>query len=617
MGGFWWNLSTEQKKARVRLVSFFSGVEIRMDGALKEILPFSPLGLSGKDQTFSDNLLLTGMSDILPVHEQYEMIRGKRRLCENFGHERTLFFKNTEGRNMNMIFRVYDDGLAFRYVFPDDQTDTLQITEEYTSYFLPEGTKRWVTPYSKAYEKFYPLSRDGAGEKQEWGYPALFNLDKDLYLLLSEADVSRQNCGSWLNNGSDPERYQVQLARERSDYKRAGFTITTVWESPWRVLMVGQLADIVESTLITDLSASSKVEDTGWIKPGPVSWIYWAHNHGSKDYELVTRYVDMAVDMGWPYVLIDWEWDVMSNGGDILDAVNYANSHGIKPLMWYNSGVSWNGENAPTPVDRLVTAEDREKEFSWLNSIGVYGIKVDFFAGDQQDMMAYYIDLMEDAARHKLLINFHGATTPRGWSRTYPNLLTVEAVYGAEWYNNAPVLTNRAASHNTTLPFTRNVTGPMDYTPVTFSNSQHPHITSFAHELALSVVFESGLQHFADRPSAYLGLPDAAKNFLKHVPVTWENTRLVDGYPGEKVIMARKKENQWYLGGLNGLDTSVSLNVDFGFLDEGNYVLHILQDGADDTTFAADSIPIVPGDIITIPCLPRGGFVGSIVTLQN
>ncbi len=207
--------------------------------------------------------------------------------------------------------------------------------------------------------------------------------------------------------------------------------------------------------------------------------------------------------MNWPYVLIDWEWEEMTNGGNIFDAVNYAKSKGIKPMIWYNSCSSW---STPTTNKNMLTAESREKEFEWLNKIGVYGIKVDFFAGDQQDMMKYYIEIMKDAAKHHLMVNFHGATIPRGWQRTYPNLMSMEAVYGAEWYNNAPVLTNKAAVHNTTLPFTRNVIGSMDYTPVTFSNSQHPHITSYGHELALAVVFESGLQHFADRPSAYESL---------------------------------------------------------------------------------------------------------------
>jgi hypothetical protein len=230
--------------------------------------------------------------------------------------------------------------------------------------------------------------------------------------------------------------------------------------------------------------------------------------------------------------------------------------------------------------------------------------------------MQYYIDILRDAAKYHLMVNFHGATIPRGWDRTYPNIMTVEAVYGAEWYNNAPILTNRAAAHNTTLPFTRNVIGPMDYTPVTFSNSQHPHITSFGHELALSVVFESGFQHFADRPSAYNALSSEVKDFLKQVPVSWDDTKLIDGYPGEIVIIARRKGNSWYIGGLNGIDEPRTLEINFNFLGEGIYQLQLIKDGKDDKSFSYDLVMIKKGKTIKVDCLPRGGFVG-ILSLQN
>jgi hypothetical protein len=244
--------------------------------------------------------------------------------------------------------------------------------------------------------------------------------------------------------------------------------------------------------------------------------------------------------------------------------------------------------------------------------MGIYGIKVDFFAGDQQDMMKYCIDILKDAAKYKIMVNFHGATVPRGWARTYPNLMSTEAVYGAEWYNNKPVLTSKAAVHNTTLPFTRNVIGSMDYTPVTFSNSQHPHITSYAHELALSVVFESGFQHFADRPEAYYNLPEEPKEFLKKVPVSWDTTKLIDGYPGEKVSIARKKGDKWYIGGLNGNDELQTLKINFDFIGKGNFKLKLIKDGKDDKSFAVEVIKVKKGDVLNIECLPRGGFVAVL-----
>lgn len=278
--------------------------------------------------------------------------------------------------------------------------------------------------------------------------------------------------------------------------------------------------------------------------------------------------------------------------------------------MWYNSGTDWLGA---TPAERLLTHEKREKEFSWLRELGVSGIKVDFFAGDQQDMMQYYIDILEDAAKYKLLVNFHGATVPRGWARTYPNLMSTEAVLGAEWYNNNGILTDKAAAHNTTLPFTRNIVGSMDYTPVTFSNSQYEHKTSYAHELALAVVFESSLQHFADRPSAYYGLADEPRKFLMSFPTTWDETKLINGYPGEMVVIARRKGNLWYVAGLNGKDTEQTLHLSFNFLGNSDYSFQLFKDGIDTKSITSETRSVKRSDTLQIQCLPRGGFAGVIM----
>jgi hypothetical protein len=581
-----------------------------------EVLPNSPLGIIRNDQRFVDNLSLVEESDAIVIHDQYEMLCGKRKMCENFGTEKVLSFKNSNNQPLDIVFRVYNDGVAFRYTFPNHSDSSVNIAGEATTYVLPDSTYRWMQPYNNVYEDFFPFRKTGLSRKkeQEWGFPALFKVNNQpLWVLISEANITENNCGAKLSNLDNVNQYKVTYPSARDNFKQTGVVTKLPWKSQWHTLIIGELSDIVESTLITDVSEPNKLKDTDWIKPGPVSWIYWANNHGSKDYQKVVEYVDLAVEMDWPYVLIDWEWDAMSNGGDISDAVKYADSKGIKPLMWYNSGTSWLD---PTPNDRLLTEEKRAREFKWLNEIGVFGIKVDFFAGDQQDMMKYYIDILKDAAKYHLMVNFHGATIPRGWARTYPNLMTVEAVYGAEWYNNRPTLTNKAAGHNTTLPFTRNVIGSMDYTPVTFSNSQHPHITSYGHELALSVVFESGLQHFADRPAAYITLPSETKEFLKHVPVSWDDTKLLDGYPGEKVIIARKKGSRWYFGGLNGKDKAQELEINFDFLGKGNYNLQLIKDGKDDKSFAYETVKVKKGDNLTIDCLPRGGFAG-ILEIRN
>ena len=456
------------------------------------------------------------MSFVGTVHDDYVMPAGKRHHCANEAREYAMDMSDS----VRLVVRIYNDGIAFRYDIPETLQQTRQA--ECTTFRIAEGTRRWMQQWTDAYEGFFPLdttyqvapvpsfsgiSKSAEGFNNRWGYPALLEPADGLFVLISEANIQRGQSASCLMNRQ--ESYRVVPAESK--------TPQGTWNTPWRIAIIGSLKDVVESTLVTDVSSPNKLGDTSWIHPGVVSWIYWAYNHGSNDYHIIKRYVDMAVTLRLPYVLIDAEWDEMKDGYTIEDAIRYAREKGVKPLIWYNSSVGW-VDGAPTPKYRLNKPEDREREFAWCERQGVAGVKIDFFSGDSQMNMDYCIDLLEAAARHHLLVNFHGATVPRGWQRTYPNLLSTEGVYGAEWYNNVPTFTDKAARHNATLPFTRNVIGPMDYTPCTFSDSQHPHITTNAHELALTILFESGLQHLADRPESYQAQPREVQHFLSDLP---------------------------------------------------------------------------------------------------
>jgi hypothetical protein len=229
-------------------------------------------------------------------------------------------------------------------------------------------------------------------------------------------------------------------------------------------------------------------------------------------------------------------------------------------------------------------------------------------------MIKYYLDILDDAAKFQMMVYFHGCLVPRGWARTYPHLMTYEGVRGAEWYNNGPEFTTTAPEHNTILPFTRNVVGAMDYTPVTFTNSQFPHTTSYGHELALSVIFESGIQHFADRPEGYLSLPDAAKSFLKNVPNTWDNIKLLDGYPGKYLTIARQKGNEWYIGGISADNMREKPEkISFDFLPEGiRYKLTLITDGNHDKELSPQYLVVDKKSSVEIKLLRRGGFVASL-----
>ena len=566
-----------------------------------KVLDISDLGMTttatGKGLTFK------GIKANGKIVEEYEMIGGKKLLCSNEANEYVLNYKDSEGKPFKAVFRLYNDGVAFRYELTGLKGET--VVDETTTYNIPEGTNRWIQRWTEAYEDFFPLATTGKGRRsQQWGYPALIEPSEGVFALISEAGVERNQSASSLRNDEDLAKYKVCPAENKC-------VLDGDWVTPWRVIIIGGLGDVVESTLITDVSAPSRIEDTSWIEPGVVSWIYWAYNHGSKDYKIVKEYIDMAETLDLPYVLIDAEWDEMANGGKIEDAIAYAKAKGVKPLLWYNSSTAWiNG--AGGPQFRLNKPEDREKEFAWLESQGVAGVKVDFFKGDLQETMEYCIDILESAAKHKLMVNFHGATIPRGWQRTYPNLVSIEAVYGAEWYNNLPILTNRAASHNATIPFTRNVVGPMDYTPCTFSDSQHPHITTHAHELALTVLYESTLVHLADKPQSYLAQPEAVQDFFTNLPTVWDETRYISGYPGESAVLARRSGDAWYIAGINGKDTAQSLTADLkGIIESGKTVTRFLDTGDKDQPWdivTGESSNTLPESIM-FNCQPRGGFV--------
>ena len=526
------------------------------------------------------------------VKADYTMIEGKRLHCVN---------KANEYRVGQMTLRLYNDGLAYRYESP---------VKEQAAYVIPVGMKRWMMQWTDGAENFYPLltthkekaqrsfsavSKDADGNCVRWSFPALLELKEGVFALLTEANIEKgQSASSMYNDGE-----VFRVVQDEGENKG---------HSPWRVVILGSLGDVVESTLVTDVCEPCKLEDTSWIKPGVVSWVYWAYNHGSDDYNIIKKYTDLAATLKLPYVLIDAEWDRMKDGKTVEDAVAYANSKGVKPMIWYNSSIGWI-DGAPTPKFRLNKPEDREKEFAWCEKIGVAGVKIDFFSGENQKNMDYCIDLMESAARHHLLVNFHGATVPRGWQRTYPNLLSTEGVYGAEWYNNVGTFTTKAASHNATLPFTRNVVGPMDYTPCAFSDSQHPHITSHAHELALTVLFESGLQHLADRPESFLAQPQAVQDFLGTLPAAWDETRFVSGYPGESCVLARRSGKTWYVAGINGTDEEKTLSVPLDFI-KGKFTATLFADsGSKDEPWHIETIKKLPA---TVTCQPRGGFIFRI-----
>ena len=335
------------------------------------------VGLVTEDADLNSDLVLKKVYGKNKVTDDYGMVTGKRSRCHNEAIEWTYKYMNPAGDMMDVILRLYNDGIALRYVLPDGTV----VTDDCTAYSIPDGVKRWISPLKTDYESFFPLATDGGPTKERmwprpapgaWAFPALAEPSEGVFALISEADLRHGDSAASLDNSADSETYKLKLT---------GPTAFHGGESPWRVAIIGSLSDIVESTLITDLSTPAEF-GADWVEPGVSSWVYWAYNHGSKDFQLDKSFIDLAADLGWPYCLIDWEWPEMENGGDITDLLAYAREKGVKINLWYNSGTSWIGEGAPQPQDRLLEPERREQELSWLEGLGVSGIKVDFFLPD-------------------------------------------------------------------------------------------------------------------------------------------------------------------------------------------------------------------------------------------
>lgn len=567
------------------------------------------LGLTVDDTDYSQDVTIDAVGEQSRVTEAYTMPHGKRTTRNNEANALVVTLVKDDTHKLGVEIRAYNDGLCFRYLIDNAEGKALTFSGEHTAYTLPADAPRWLQQFVTSYEGDFPLQQ-GAERQGAWNYPLLVEV-APCFMLITEANPSREYCSTHVSNEATKDTYQLAYPYQwEGNGKGAVNPVSeaTAWQSPWRVVILGSLGDIVESTLVEDVSDATIITDTDWIEPGSAAWVYWAYNHGTKDYKICCQYVDLAVAMGWEYVLFDWEWDSMTNGGKLEDAAAYAVSKGVKPLLWYNSGGAHNNVSS-TPRDRFLTHESRMKELAWLKGLGFAGVKIDFFESDKQSMMQYYLDILQDCADAQMLVNFHGSTLPRGWSRTFPNLVSMESVYGAEQYNNSPTMTDIASRLNCTLPFTRNVVGAMDYTPVAFTNSQHPHATTYAHELALSVAFESGVQHWADRPEGFYALPYEAKLHMQTVPTAWDETRFIDGYPGTHFVVARCSGTTWYVAGLNGDKVARDIALSLDFLAEGEHLMTCMADGEHGSQFSITHRMVAAADQLTISCLAQGGFV--------
>jgi alpha-glucosidase len=623
-----WTLSSPDKHTSITVqlldrngdgqMRLYYTVSIGADSQAVQVLQPSPLGISVDDEEFVDGLTYQAESAVTRVDEEYTMTTGKRRQWQVRGFEQTLIFRNPHGSTLELILRAYSDGVAFRYRLPDKDDRPHIMKEEVTGFQVPNSGTAFMQPYDEpamytpAYEAFYQKNLaigTSSPNKAGWCFPALFNI-ANRWLLITEAGLDRSYCGCRLAQDALDGLYRLRFpdSAEGNHTGEVNPRSTLPWLTPWRVLVVGESpAAVLETGLVTHLSAPSTIHDTAWIAPGRVSWSWWSDQPSPRNEATLRRFVDLASEMGWEYSLVDANWNEMA-AEVIPDLVSYARSKNVGILLWYNSGGPHNNVTE-APRDRMFERERRRREMAWLERIGVKGIKVDFFQSDKQNVMQLYQDILQDARDFHIMVNFHGCTLPRGWQRTYPNLMSMEGVKGAENYIFEPAYPVAAPWINTVLVFTRNAVGSMDYTPVTFSDNNNPHLTTWGHELALSVVFESGWLHFADRVPAYTKATAATQTFLKQVPVAWDDTRYIAGSPGTYVVLARRRGEDWYFAGINGQNVSQTVQFDFSLLGPGRFQALKIGDEESPRHLVDDSQIIRQEDKVQLNMLPYGGFV--------
>lgn len=577
----------------------------------------SQLGLDTDGASFSSELRLEEVSEVLPISDAYEMAHGKQASISYSGNRRVFTFKNAQNRKLEVVFQVSDDGVAVRYRLSESPENQV-ITKEYTSFVFPNGSKSFVQPMAESksgwqqcnpsYEEHYlegiaPNAPAPMG--QGWIFPSLFQVSDSSWVLISETGVERDFCGSHLNPLPDQNGVEIAFAQPQDIIPGQGY-LPTGSVTPWRILTIGTLGTIVESTLGTDLATPKITINESIVKPGIASWSWAVLKDNSVNYETTLEFIDYATDMGWSYCLVDADWDTRIGWEKIGELSQYATSKGIGLWVWYNSAGDWN-TTPYHPRSKLLTHEDRLREFNRLKSLGIVGVKIDFFGGDGQSMMAYYHDILIDAAEVGLLINFHGATLPRGWQRTYPNLMTMESIRGFEFITFGQGDADKSAKHCTMLPFTRNAFDPMDFTPMCFS--EIPNIqrkTTNGFELALPTLFLSGVQHLAEIPSGMASVPDYVREYLRDIPVKWDETRFVTGYPGKEVVIARRRGADWFVAGINGELVEKTLDLDLSFLKGKTGVM--ITDGAAHPEFMQQNLQLDTEGHLLVSLKPNGGF---------
>lgn len=569
----------------------------------------SALGLDTNVGDFTKGLTPAGTTAVENCKTSYRLYGSKQSdiTCEY--NEQAFTFKNKDNEAITVLFRVKNNDVAFRYLLQKQNRKNAPlccvIDSEATAFTMPQGTTTFLCPQmgemtgfartAPSYETHYEA--DGEMGKNGWGngytFPCLFKVrsgDKTIWTLVSETGVDGNYCASHLE-GMPDGMYRIAFPsiKENNGYGSNTVQASVPGATPWRTITIGEtLKPIVETTIPWDMveshdntpeNAEAYIEAAK--KYGRGSWSWIIANDESCNYDTQKQYIDFSAAMGWESLLIDAQWDMQIGRERIAELARYGREKGVSLYLWYNSNGTWN--DAPqTPRDCMDRPYRRKVEMAWMKSIGIRGIKVDFFGGDKQCTMQLYEDILRDAQDYGLLVIFHGCTLPRGWERMYPNYVASEAVRASENLHFGQNDCDREAMDATFLPFIRNTVGSMDFGGSTLNwyyNARNEagkggghRVTSDVFALATAILFQSPVQHFAMAPNNLDDAPTWAVDFMKRVPTTWDEVQYIDGYPGRYVVLARRTGDKWYVTGVNGTGEPLRLSLTLPMLPAGSTV---------------------------------------------
>jgi alpha-glucosidase len=537
----------------------------------KTAIAWSPLGITFNTMAFTTGIVFVSQATTV-VNETYNPINGVKSSYRNYCNQLTLNLRNAANNQFALVFRAYNEGIAFRYVVQG--TGNATATSEASAFNLPTGTVSWTGAQHTEYQGLW--SYNSTSPSGTFQAPMLMRTLDTIYVLISESAVygTFTGCDLRVNAFSVTFAYKSQPT--------CALPLTTM---PWRYALVGTLANVIENgVMMTDnLNPPNEITDVSWIKPGRVAWSWLTE--GVSNLTQQRAYVDFAKSMGWEYILVDEGWRSTSPA----TLIPYAATQGVGIILWFNysevtTQATWNAA-----MDQAIAYGPAFK-----------GMKVDFVVNWDQPHMQWYDNIIQAAAAKKLLIYFHGCMNPRGQNRRWPNYMTAEGIYGAEQDMSAPRV---PLVHKCIIPYTRNIAA-MDYTPTLLSKTTN---SSYASEIAQSVVFYSALQHLCDNPTSYNSFTPSVVQFLKDVPVIWDDVKFLAGDVGNYCCIARRKGNDWWLVGINNGTRTV--NLDLSFMKAGSYPVSLYSDvSATARTMQMTTVTLTAPGTRSIMMANGGGF---------